>query len=137
MPSLFSYRFEQLMHEKHGEEKTHCRLLAIKIFVDHFEQERAFYTSLFGCPPTRETDHSAEFPLLENISFVLVASPKKGANRIELEVETREILSSWQNMTRALFRNVSKMAVLKKELMFTALSPSGLLLRMRQKSAQQ
>jgi hypothetical protein len=143
MPSLLSYRFDQLMHDKlSNATNTHCKLLSIRILVNDMEHEQAFYTQVLGCPFRVEEDSSVVLPLSEGINLVLVPMPNTTAdkkegilplvNRVELDFETREIHSLWKNLCSTTLGQVSELIHVGKERMFKAISPSGMLLRLRQ-----
>jgi hypothetical protein len=142
MPSLLSYRFEQLLHENAAPQKSPCRLLAIRLYVADLESEKTFYANLLGCIPQPIDPHSTSFPLANGIRLVLVqicseeASSKKGflpaAGQIELELETRELMTIWKNLT-ASFTKGREWISLETQQMLRVLSPTGLLLTLRQK----
>lgn len=81
-------------------------------------------------------------PLANGIRLVLVqtvdenVSAKKGflpaAGQIELELETRELLSIWKNLTTAFIKSREWIS-LETQQMLQVLSPTGLLLTLRQK----
>ena len=142
MPSLLSYRFEQLIHESVTTQKSRCRLLAIRLYVDDLESEKTFYTNLLDCIPQEESEQSASFPLANGIRLVL-ASAKTGdstskkafhpaGGQVELELETRELMTIWKNLKTTMIVG-KQWILLQTQQMLRLLSPTGLLLNFRQK----
>jgi hypothetical protein len=107
----------------------------VHLFVN--DQEQAFYTNRLGIAPTRNQDQSLVFPLSDGINLILAQSQKSGeantsaANQVELELETHQLYSLWCQMCSTALGQVSEL----KDKMFKALSPSGILLHMRQWNA--
>ncbi len=138
MPSLFSYRFDQMMQNQPPAEQPRCRLLSVHLFVNDLALEETFYSNLLGAAPSRDQNQSLVYPLAEGINLVLAQSQKPGeadssaANRVELELETHQLYSLWRQIYASALGQVSEL----KEKMFKALSPSGILLHMRQWNTQ-
>jgi hypothetical protein len=142
MPSLLSYRFEQLIHESSSTQKSRCRLLAIRLYVDDLESEKTFYANLLDCIPQEESEQSASFPLANGIRLILTRA-KRGdssstksfhpaSGQVELELETRDLITIWQNLKSSVA--LGKQWIFSEaQQMLRLLSPAGLLLNFRQK----
>lgn len=143
MPSLLSYRFEQLIHQDttaHNQQP--CRLLAIHLYVDELEKESEFYANLLSCSPLVEGTKSVSFLLADGISLVLnklnpnEVEGKKDqyirSGQVELELETAELSGIRSRLSASLKKGLHWLSFEKQHLL-KIFSPTGLLLSFRQK----
>jgi len=144
MPSLFSYRIDRWMHAKLTPEpgqKTTCKLLTIRIYINNLVQEKAFYIGVLGVIPLAEDAQSVTLPLADGVALVLTSAPR-GANesllgRVELELETSDLRPLWQSAHAAALGKVSEMLVANGALAFNALSPTNLWLNLHQGTVEE
>jgi catechol 2,3-dioxygenase-like lactoylglutathione lyase family enzyme len=146
MPSLLSYRFERLLHEKLPAERSTCHLLAVTLYVEDPEQEKIFYTQLLGCLPRPEAEDAYSFTLADGLRLILApavpdAATSKAAlqphtGQVKLDLEATELMSAWHALVTAAIDRGKELYSLGKQQVLKALSPTGLLLCLRQKILQ-
>lgn len=143
MPSLLSYRFEQLIHQDSTvQDQQRCRLLAVHLYVDELEKESDFYANLLSCSPLVEGTKSVSFLLADGISLVLnKVNPKESdskkdthihSGQVELELETIELAGIRDKLAAAINKGMNWLSFEKQHLV-KIFSPNGLLLSFRQK----
>ena len=143
MPSLLSYRIERILHENLFSKRSSCHLLAVHLYVEDIEQERVFYSKILGCHPQSETENSCSFTLADGLHLILAQTKKDDADskptlqphhgQVELDLDTTELMSLWHSLMNSAVDRGKELFSIGKQQLLRVLSPTGLLLCLRQK----